>query len=271
MRVKEAIRRIMQFDIIASKVEDSDFNLLKTYPEFVFLRKLLKNELSEFVDKNREHVLSILDVGTGPGSILLTTRDVTGPQCHLVGMDISLKMLKVARRKIGKAASLVQAPAENMPFRDEVFDLVFSRNALHHLCNIDMGLAEIKRVLRHNGAFICIESVGPNNDALTYWIPILRYKDRTRTTYFTEISLIKLIESSGFNVELKEVLTHKISLKEWLDRSSLTTEARKNVLNMILELPNDAKKAYGIEIKEIKEKSIIFTRYVCILLARKVL
>lgn len=48
----------------------------------------------------------------------------------------------------------VLAPAERLPFRDEAFDVVFTRSALHHVKDLEESLAEMSRVLRVGGLLV---------------------------------------------------------------------------------------------------------------------
>lgn len=85
-----------------------------------------------------------LDVGCGTG--LLNTK-----VSNLIGMDISLGMLEIAKKTGQK---VVQAESENIPFKDEIFDVVFSFSVLQSSDNLNKSVKEIKRVLKPRGLFI---------------------------------------------------------------------------------------------------------------------
>jgi ubiquinone/menaquinone biosynthesis C-methylase UbiE len=83
------------------------------------------------IDKND----LLLDVGCGTG---LTTRFWS---CRRIGLDPAIRLLKKTDKK-----GYVNAEAENIPFKDNVFDIVISVTAIQNFHNIKKGLEEIKRV-----------------------------------------------------------------------------------------------------------------------------
>ena len=56
--------------------------------------------------------------------------------------------------KFGKENQLI---AENLPFEDEIFDLILAQDTLHHFSDTDKALNEISRVLKPGGLFIVSE------------------------------------------------------------------------------------------------------------------
>jgi ubiquinone/menaquinone biosynthesis C-methylase UbiE len=87
----------------------------------------------------------ILDCGCGTG---LLFEHVVEKAEMVVGMDISRKILAVAKRraKTFGNVSLVLADADYTPFRNEVFSHVFAITLLQNMPNPEKTLAEICRV-----------------------------------------------------------------------------------------------------------------------------
>ena len=81
----------------------------------------------------------LLDVGCGTG---LTTRPW---KCKRYGIDPSKKLLEKAKQQDTEGIYEL-APAENIPFKDNEFDIVISITAIQNFNDIEKGLAEIKRV-----------------------------------------------------------------------------------------------------------------------------
>ncbi|MGD8907832.1 MAG: class I SAM-dependent methyltransferase, partial [Chromatiales bacterium] len=90
---------------------------------------------------------SILDLGTGPGRLLIHLRKVF-PDTLLVGVDISPAMVDKATLNIN-ASGLTDnihvrvANANDLPCNDEAFDLVTSTGSLHHWKDPIHALAEM--------------------------------------------------------------------------------------------------------------------------------
>jgi ubiquinone/menaquinone biosynthesis C-methylase UbiE len=98
---------------------------------------------------------SILDIGTGPGWLLVALRRSL-PELELVGVDISPAMVATAQENIKRAGydaaiDLRVAAAEALPFPDESFDAVVSTGSLHHWNHPLAALNEVHRVLKTGG------------------------------------------------------------------------------------------------------------------------
>jgi ubiquinone/menaquinone biosynthesis C-methylase UbiE len=98
---------------------------------------------------------SILDVGTGPGWLLVALRRSL-PALDLVGVDISPAMVATARENMKRAGcaaaiDLRVAAAESLPFPDDTFDAVVSTGSLHHWKHPLAALNEAHRVLKPGG------------------------------------------------------------------------------------------------------------------------
>lgn len=85
----------------------------------------------------------ILDLGCGTGF-------VTEKLDNAIGIDYSIKMLKLCPKNL----RVVCANSSRLPFKSEVFDLVFSLTVLQDVSDIEMAINEIKRVLRPKGNII---------------------------------------------------------------------------------------------------------------------
>jgi SAM-dependent methyltransferase len=96
---------------------------------------------------------SVLDVGTGTGRAALALAK-RGP--HVVAVDSSREMLRVARRNADQAGLNVEflpGDANALEFPDASFDLVTSLRVLMHTPNWRHCLGEMCRVSRHRLIF----------------------------------------------------------------------------------------------------------------------
>jgi ubiquinone/menaquinone biosynthesis C-methylase UbiE len=95
-----------------------------------------------------------LEIGAGTGyfSLNLVRAGVVG---HATCTDISpgmLSALKANADTLGIDVDVVACDAEDLPFEDASFDLVFGHAVLHHLPDLDRAFSEFRRVLGPGGS-----------------------------------------------------------------------------------------------------------------------
>ncbi len=100
---------------------------------------------------------TILDIGCGSGGITLHLVERHGT-AQVTGFDVELPVVQAARRRaeargLADKARFVHASPGPLPFADETFDVVFSKDALLHVPDKDALFAEIFRVLKPGGVF----------------------------------------------------------------------------------------------------------------------
>ncbi len=94
-----------------------------------------------------------LEIGSGTGYFSLNLLQL-GLIERLTATDISPSMLAELRAtaaRLGLEPRTETVDAERLPFEDRSFDLVFGHAVLHHLPDLEGGLAELHRVLRPGG------------------------------------------------------------------------------------------------------------------------
>jgi ubiquinone/menaquinone biosynthesis C-methylase UbiE len=93
----------------------------------------------------------LLDVGCGDGGVasLLLRR---------VGEVVAVDIEPSDDWQDGDRLSYIVANGEHLPFSDSEFDLVHSKDSLHHMKNPERALAEYRRVLRPSGAALIVEA-----------------------------------------------------------------------------------------------------------------
>ncbi|MEM3615982.1 MAG: class I SAM-dependent methyltransferase [Candidatus Methanomethylicia archaeon] len=94
----------------------------------------------------------ILDAGCGTGLLEKMLKEAR----QILGLDISIKMLKRAKRRNKDKVkySWIYADAENIPIKTKSIDLVLMITVIQNLPNQLNALMEIKRILRNNGETI---------------------------------------------------------------------------------------------------------------------
>jgi ubiquinone/menaquinone biosynthesis C-methylase UbiE len=185
--------------------------------------------LVELVAPQRgEHVL---DVGTGTGLVAHLVAPRVRPGT-VIGIDLSDRMLSIARSKGGKNLQFLGMAAERLVFKPATFDLVTMGEALAYFADPTDGLAEANRVLRSGGrlAVSCqrrslstraqdlfFQGLAPL--ARRHYLSLPRYSSE-RARFGEPDVLPQLLQAAGFEVtRLTEMVTggRTQDAREWTD------------------------------------------------------
>ena len=106
----------------------------------------------------------ILDIATGTGDFAIQAMSLK-PQ-KIVGIDISVGMLKVGREKMRKRKLedhiiLKEGDSEQLEFGNDSFDAVMSAFGVRNFENLQAGLSEMYRVTRPGGKVVVLEFSQP--------------------------------------------------------------------------------------------------------------
>jgi demethylmenaquinone methyltransferase/2-methoxy-6-polyprenyl-1,4-benzoquinol methylase len=150
------------------QVADMFNNISKTYDflnHFLSLgidiiwRKKAINELKKDQPK------LILDVATGTGDFAFEALSILKPE-KIIGVDISQGMLDIAQQKIekrgmGSKFEVKLGDSEKLPFKANEFDAVTVAYGVRNFENLELGLADIQRVLKPGGKAVVLEFSKP--------------------------------------------------------------------------------------------------------------
>ncbi len=104
----------------------------------------------------------ILDVCTGTGDLALAYWKASGRAAQIVATDFCQPMLVLADRKARGAGaqdqiSWLEADTQQLPFDDDMFQIVCVAFGLRNVSDTDRGLAEMVRVCRRGGRVAVLE------------------------------------------------------------------------------------------------------------------
>ncbi|MBN2391521.1 MAG: ubiquinone/menaquinone biosynthesis methyltransferase [Anaerolineae bacterium] len=113
----------------------------------------------------------LLDIATGTGDVALLAADRFA-DAHIVGADLTLAMLDVAREKaLKKAARRVHWANSDglaLAFPSNTFDAVISVFMLRNVPDVAQAFTEQVRVARPEGRVVCLEMTWPQRFPMTW-------------------------------------------------------------------------------------------------------
>ena len=118
--------------------------VFKNFGSLIYPQKVL-DELYEFL-KALSSEASVLDVGAGTG-MMSEFAYRCREDLKYVAVDPAEGMLKYAPEYLQTHI----APAEELPFEDNSFDMILMGESLHHFRNPELALKEVVRVLKKGG------------------------------------------------------------------------------------------------------------------------
>jgi malonyl-CoA O-methyltransferase len=173
----------------------------------------------------------ILDIGCGTGQ-LLSQMGRRYPDSRRCGLDLAYNMARCTAERLGPGAAVVNGDAEQLPFRDGVFDLLVSTSTVQWIEDLDAFFRECHRVLHPDGV-LCIaffggrtmrelqecyrEAVGQRDGACG------AYLDRLHR--FKEISAVQ--EALGRSAFASALLTSEIEMDHYHDVSDLLRSIKR--------------------------------------------
>src|SRR3990170_5862787 len=165
-----------------------------------------------FVSKKRKELLRqtegiILEVGVGTGS---SFKDYP-PSKQIIAIDASKGMLLLANKKRGSYDGNIELQVEdvqNLPFKDETFDIIFTSLVFCSVRNSFRGLREMHRVLKKDGHLLMIEHVKSENRLVGYMMDkfnpvVARFDNINRET-------VHYLKLAGFKVKQEKNLAFDI-------------------------------------------------------------
>ena len=108
----------------------------------------------------------ILDVCTGTGDLAFAYHRLTRGAAPITAVDFCPEMLAIGQRKkdlkgIHGAVQFREADAQNLPFHDNVFQIVCVAFGLRNIADTERGLREMARVARPGGRVAVLEFSRP--------------------------------------------------------------------------------------------------------------
>jgi ubiquinone/menaquinone biosynthesis C-methylase UbiE len=194
---------------LGASIEEAPMGLRSRFFAFTYDRFSKGSEEAGLAEMRRNLIAGasgdVLEIGGGTGANLgyygagVQSLTVTEPEPPM------LKRLERKAREQNSRATVLRAPAEDLPFEDASFDTVVSTLVL---CGVDdqpRAVRELRRVLRPGGRLIFIEHVRSDDPRLAKRQDRMNPVNRFLVCCDCNRQTLETIRSTGFEVtELEE-------------------------------------------------------------------
>jgi ubiquinone/menaquinone biosynthesis C-methylase UbiE len=179
----------------------------------------------------------VLDVGCGRGNHSCALAQRFG--CAVVGLDVAQfhveqGQARAVQEGVSDRVSFVQGDIETLPFEDERFDFLWSRDMLMHVPALPQALAECARVLQLEGYMLVYTTVATG-----------RMEPKEAAWLYASFSLVPesmdegaveaAFQAAGFQMHSKEPLGSE--LMEWVEEYEGRTSRELMRLARMLRKP----------------------------------
>jgi len=139
---------VLKFD---KKIIEKNFSRgAKNYDEAALIQREVAKKLCDLATPFIKNEARILDLGAGTGFVAKNIFDLVGEKkIQLFESDISFEMFK----QNSKNSFKIQSDFENLPFKNNSFDLLISSFSLQWLENLEQSFAQFFSLLKPSGTF----------------------------------------------------------------------------------------------------------------------
>lgn len=154
------------------------------------------SSLFDFIKPYLLETSKILDIGCAMGGLLCFLKEKK--YTELYGIDFSSLYVEVAQKN--KGLQIKKGSAEQIPFENNMFDLLVADQVVEHLFDPNDIFLEAKRLLKKNGYF-CISVPNAQLYAENYFFDFYWFLMREHVQHFDAYHLVALAKKHGFSLE----------------------------------------------------------------------
>lgn len=138
----------------------------------------------------------------------------------VVCLDATVPMLQIGQQKAEQEhlnnLIFVKGYAEELPFLDNYFDLVFSRLAFHHFTNATVAFSEMVRTVKPGGRLVMIDMEAADEPLRKTSDEIETLRDPSHVKKLSKAEMLCMFDTHGLVVETCKTTEMPQRLENWL-------------------------------------------------------
>jgi ubiquinone/menaquinone biosynthesis C-methylase UbiE len=170
----------------------------------------------------------VIDIACGTGIVARNVAPLVGLRGIVMGLDANPDMINIARTAAERDHTAIEwhtGPAEQLPFPDENFDLIFCQFGLMFFSDRHLALTEMHRVLKTGGRVIMSVWQGLDRHPFYQTLHVVSQRHLGKSSVQAVFSLgdadelYKLLTDSGFRhieIEPMSITAHFPNAEEFL-------------------------------------------------------
>ena len=182
--------------------------------------EMCKDDYPPVLDELKKYPFQdLLDVGCGTGPMIeLLVKEF--PDGNYTGIDLTPRMIEVAQAKKLPHTKFLVGDSENLPFKENTFDVVICTNSFHHYPNPQAFLDGVARVLKDGGRLVLRDYT---SNKFMIWLmnhiemPLAHLGGQGDVRIYSCEEVRKMCEEAGLKVEKlemqKEFRMHLVAIK----------------------------------------------------------
>ncbi len=170
--------------------------------------KMCKKDYPDVLaELEKEEFTDLLDCGCGTAPMLSLLKKKY-PGKRYTGIDLTPKMIEVARAKQMAGVELVVGDCENLPFPENSFDVVICCQSFHHYPNVQDFFDSVYRVLRPGGRLVLRDMTASSAPALWFMnhveLPLVNLTGHGDVHVYSRDEVSRLCKNAHLKMELFE-------------------------------------------------------------------
>ncbi|MGL4913309.1 MAG: MerR family transcriptional regulator [Romboutsia sp.] len=187
-----------------------------------------------FKNINLKKRSKVLEIGCGNGALWARNIDYLHDKTDVTLTDICEDMINDAKVNLEgypKRFNFQIADPNNIPFKDESFDVVIANHILFYMKDLDIALKEINRVLKPGGRFYCSTIDGNHMKEL----------EELMLGFNSNIKISEERLSTKFGLDNGESILNKYfnDIQKYLYEDKLIVNDTKGILEYIYSIPGN--------------------------------